>query len=270
MKKNHFNQLFKTGVLAAALFTASCAEQAISELEEANLEGAPFAEHLAREYAAFAKKNSRIYNHDLDARHFAVKGLQAAEGLNVLPEDPRKWDLPESVIPMITEARERLTFALDKSGRVVAPALAARTQVLYDCWVQETENGHDPKAALCHKGFTESLAALEAAVSKQAPTFSVMFDMNSSRLSHQALKVLEEVAKVAKNLPYHTVTITGYTDEMGGRKHNLILSQNRAAAVRDALIKLGVEQNRITAVGAGELSGKEIDPRHRRVDIQIR
>jgi outer membrane protein OmpA-like peptidoglycan-associated protein len=57
---------------------------------------------------------------------------------------------------------------------------------------------------------------------------------------------------------------------MGGRKHNLILSQNRAAAVRDALIKLGVEQNRITAVGAGELSGKELDPRHRRVDIQIR
>lgn len=270
MKNQCLNFVSKASVLAATLLLANCANQAISELESARLEGTPFDQHLAKEYEAFAKKDSNEYNHQLDARHFAIKGLQAAEGLDVLPEDPRHWDLPDSALSAVTEGRERLTFALNKSGRIIAPELAAKTQVSYDCWIQETENNDKSESWMCYKGFMDSLKRLEVTVHKHAPTFTVFFEKDSALLTEKSKAVLTEAALVAKNLPSHRVTISGHTDESGGRKHNLVLSQNRAMAVREALKGMGVASNPISAIGEGETWGKMLEPKNRRVDIQIR
>jgi outer membrane protein OmpA-like peptidoglycan-associated protein len=51
----------------------------------------------------------------------------------------------------------------------------------------------------------------------------------------------------------YKILIVGHTDGKGGREHNLKLSQQRADAIRDALINpLGVLPSRIEAVGLGE------------------
>ncbi|MBA4750433.1 MAG: OmpA family protein [Alphaproteobacteria bacterium] len=257
-------------VVATTVFISGCAENTISELERAPLDGLAFADQLAKEYELYAKRESREYNDFIDAQHFAVKGLQASTGLNVLPENPNDWDIPESELPRFLDARERLTFALDNNGRNVAPDIAARTQVSYDCAVQEQEeNAGRPEQARCWTGFMNGLRHLEEAIQKQSPTFSVMFEMNSSVLSKDAESKLSNVAKAAKNMNLRTVLVTGHADAMGGRKHNLLLSQNRANAVRDALVKMGVEAKRIVAVGAGEADGREVVPKNRRVDIQL-
>tara|TARA_A100000171_G_scaffold52398_1_gene70569 strand:- start:3485 stop:4300 length:816 start_codon:yes stop_codon:yes gene_type:complete len=270
MKKSFHSWAAKAAVITTAFFAAGCAEHYIDKLENAKLEGLPFADHLAKEYELFAKRESRVYNDQVDAAHFAVKGLQAATGLNVLPEDPRKWDLSEDNLKFFLDARRRLTFALDKSGRRVAPALAARTQVFFDCAVEESEEAFQKEnIAKCKNGFISSLRELEKAVHTQAPTFSVHFAMNSSKLDDKAHETLAEVAKVAKNINLHAVVITGHTDGIGGRKHNLVLSHNRAVAVRDALTKMGVNVKRIESVGGGELDGAEVDPSNRRVDIHV-
>ena len=270
MKNQCLTFIGKASIITTTLLLANCAHQAINDLESAQLQGANFAEQLAREYGAFAKKDSNEYNHQLDARHFAIKGLQAAQGLNVLPEDPRHWDLPENSIPAITEGRGRLTFALDKNGRVQAPALAAKTQVWYDCWVQETENNDNPEAWMCHKNFIESLKKLETIVRKQASTFIVFFEKDSALLTEKSKAVLTEVAQAAKNVPTRAVIISGHTDESGGRKHNLVLSHNRAVAVREALQSMGVANNSMISIGEGEIWGKSLEPKNRFVNIEIR
>jgi outer membrane protein OmpA-like peptidoglycan-associated protein len=270
MKKPFHSWAVKAAAIATAFFAAGCAEHYIDKLEHAKLEGLPFADHLAKEYELFAKRESRVYNDNTDAAHFAVKGLQAATGLNVLPEDPRKWDLTEADFKFFHDARKRLTFALDKSGRRIAPALAARTQVFFDCAVEESEEGFQKdNIAKCKAGFINSLRDLEKAVHEQSPTFSVHFALNSSKLDKKAHETLAKVAKVAKNINLHAVIVTGHTDGVGGRKHNLVLSHNRAIAVRDALAKMGLNVKRLESVGGGELDGAEVDPSNRRVDVHI-
>ena len=267
---NFKSWMVKAGAVAALLTTTGCAEYYIDKLEHVQSDGYPFAKALKAEYEAYAKTESRVNYDQIDGSAFAVKGLQAAHGLEVLPEDPEMWDIPADKLPMLFEARERLLFAIHKSGRVIAPDLAARAQVSYDCWVNEMEEGFQPKEmGKCEMAFKQNLIELEKAVDQHTPTFSINFDYNSPVLRKDAMVTLDRVAKVAANMSDFTIKVTGRTDVVGGRKFNLRLSQKRAENVKDALIKMGVPGNRIEAVGAGEFGKKEVEPKHRRVDIEI-
>lgn len=262
--------------LSLAVLVSGCADYEIDKLETMHHEGKEFSRHLSKEYLAFAKKESKDYNDFIDARHFAVKGQQAATGLTVLPEDPNEWKVPASELKELLDARERLTFALDKSGRAdfVAP-LASKAQVMYDCWVQEVEEanlftGRPDQLMRCKTGFWSTIKALESEIVKRSPVFSLTFEKNSSNLTEKSMAIIQNIANVAKQLDEHTVAITGYTDAQGGRKSNLSLSQARAMAVHDALVAAGIDKRRMVAVGTGEIQGAQEDPNHRRVDVLIR
>lgn len=49
----------------------------------------------------------------------------------------------------------------------------------------------------------------------------------------------------------HPVTVVGHTDDQGSEEINVKLSQGRAEIVRETLIKMGVAESRVRAVGAG-------------------
>jgi outer membrane protein OmpA-like peptidoglycan-associated protein len=53
----------------------------------------------------------------------------------------------------------------------------------------------------------------------------------------------------------HSIRVEAYADDGGGAKGNLALSQQRAQAVRDALVKAGIDARRVSAVGAGAKAG---------------
>ena len=52
--------------------------------------------------------------------------------------------------------------------------------------------------------------------------------------------------------PVVKLKIGGYTDNVGDPAANQLLSEQRAANVRDALVRLGVAQDRLAAEGYGE------------------
>jgi OOP family OmpA-OmpF porin len=267
------NLLFSSVALAALLVTG-CSEFDIRELNSTPREGYPFSRALANEYEILAKKLHNKYTDEIDASHFAVKGIQAASGETPLPEDPRSWSIPDSHRSGLQEARNRLIFALEKSGvkggHHIAPQVAAEAQVAFDCLVEEkSESWERPELSTCEKLFKDRLIQLEKMVAEQAPTFKVQFGFNSHVLSADATRMLDEVAKVAKNLDLHVVNVIGNTDHVGGRKHNLTLSQRRAEGVRNYLVKKGIDSRRIIAFGAGEKEGAEVAPQNRNVVVQI-
>lgn len=66
----------------------------------------------------------------------------------------------------------------------------------------------------------------------------------------------EELAAVAaqlKDAGHVSITVVGHTDRIGSEAANLVLSQRRAATVREYLVGQGVAESDIVAEGRGEL-----------------
>ncbi|HEX4895636.1 MAG TPA: OmpA family protein [Solimonas sp.] len=103
---------------------------------------------------------------------------------------------------------------------------------------------------------------------------TVQFGLNSAKLtpsSTAALKVLAAALRTSE-LESYRFEIAGHTDSSGSRLHNIGLSQLRAEAVRDALVKdFGVDAARVAAKGYGPDQGladlPASDGRNRRVEV---
>lgn len=81
----------------------------------------------------------------------------------------------------------------------------------------------------------------------------VHFQNDSAEILPDSMALLEEIADVLKSRPeIGAVEVQGHTDNTGTPLYNQRLSQNRAQAVVDALVRLGVNQTRLTAKGYGQ------------------
>jgi outer membrane protein OmpA-like peptidoglycan-associated protein len=105
----------------------------------------------------------------------------------------------------------------------------------------------------------QSLANVEAANVQRnqdllTVTFKsdVLFSINSASLKPGAYGELDRVAKVLNQYPQTTITIAGYTDSTGTEEYNQKLSERRSEAVKNALVGMGVNPSRMTAIGYGE------------------
>ncbi len=79
----------------------------------------------------------------------------------------------------------------------------------------------------------------------------VLFDFDRATLKQTARESLAKVAGVLLAYPGLTLRVEGHTDNVGTADYNLKLSQERADAVRNYLIRQGIPTERITAVGFG-------------------
>ncbi|HYH96591.1 OmpA family protein [Hyalangium sp.] len=82
---------------------------------------------------------------------------------------------------------------------------------------------------------------------------TVYFASNKAIIQSRSFKMLDQVAKILTEHPeLEKVWIEGHTDNVGKPDANLKLSQRRAEAVRDYLVKKGVEAQRLEAKGFGQ------------------
>ena len=83
-------------------------------------------------------------------------------------------------------------------------------------------------------------------------TRGIHFDVNKANLKPESMGVLNEIAALMKEHNDLKFSIEGHTDSDGDDAHNLQLSEQRALAVKDALIELGIEGTRLQHKGLGE------------------
>jgi outer membrane protein OmpA-like peptidoglycan-associated protein len=111
----------------------------------------------------------------------------------------------------------------------------------------------------------------------------VLFDFDKYDLKSEATDSLKKVGQVVQNYPNAPLVIEGHTDGMGTHAHNMKLSDDRAASVKNWLVQnAGVQGSRVTTKGWGET--KPVAPnknpdgsdnpagrqKNRRVEIMIR
>lgn len=81
---------------------------------------------------------------------------------------------------------------------------------------------------------------------------SVYFKLDRGIIEERSFALLDNVAAVIANHPDLTIQVEGHTDDQGNDAYNLDLSQRRAQAVVDYLIKKGVAAPRLRSRGFGE------------------
>ena len=80
----------------------------------------------------------------------------------------------------------------------------------------------------------------------------VLFGYDSSELDDDDRSVLDNQAKFLNQNPTLKVTIEGHCDERGTREYNLALGEKRASAVKDYLISVGINSERVSVVSYGK------------------
>lgn len=80
----------------------------------------------------------------------------------------------------------------------------------------------------------------------------VFFETGSARLNELSNYELDHISGLLKKFPYIRLEVGGHTDNVGDAAANKLLSQQRAASVRDRLVAQGVATSRLIPNGYGD------------------
>ncbi len=107
-------------------------------------------------------------------------------------------------------------------------------------------------------------------------TLKLTFKRNSSQIFKSGYAQIATFAEFLKQNPAYKVEIIGHTDSIGKAESNMILSNARAEAVKDALVEQGIKESRLSFTGRGELeplvSNRTAEGRktNRRIEIKLK
>jgi outer membrane protein OmpA-like peptidoglycan-associated protein len=171
---------------------------------------------------------------------------------------PRKQMPPASVAVAVADTAQPLASKSGAPTPTPAPAAEAEhnlatehgtTQYFGSTKIAEASAGPRPPvqpvqaAALdaCH----ETLAA-------ELHRTNVNFPNASFILSDSSRAQLRKIASIAKGCENLALEVGGHTDNMGAAEENRILSQRRADAVADVLVRAGFPASNLKAIGYGQ------------------
>lgn len=138
-----------------------------------------------------------------------------------------------------------LTFKLGKCSKKVAPEpVPVVEEVVEEPVVEET-----PAPVVVEEKKPEPVIVKQPAKT----TESIYFRIGRASIEKEQASKVDQLAKWAADHPEATFELTGYADKgTGTERINMAISEKRAAAVKDALVKKGVSANRINASWKGD------------------
>ena len=79
----------------------------------------------------------------------------------------------------------------------------------------------------------------------------INFDTGKATIKPESRPIIDEIVALLKQNPPLRLAIEGHTDTVGNTKANKTLSEQRAKAVMDAIVKQGIVAKRLSAAGFG-------------------
>ncbi len=100
---------------------------------------------------------------------------------------------------------------------------------------------------------TADASALKAGLAAEGKVavYGILFDTNKAVVKPESDPALEQITKLLQQDPKLQIFVVGHTDGVGTAEANLKLSQDRAAAVVQALVSRGVAASRLKPMGVG-------------------
>ncbi|MDT4822788.1 type VI secretion system peptidoglycan-associated domain protein [compost metagenome] len=189
------------------------------------LSSAPKDVIRAGESLARAERLSSYLGNDADVVHYAYLSQRYSEIATQHSEQSQN----QARAAKLQLERERLQLALRE-----AKLLSVQQQ---GKWLEEQ---------------MIALAATETDRGLVMTLGDVLFDTGRADLKASANRTVLKLVQFLQLNPRRIVRIEGYTDSSGKKQDNLNLSTERAQAVADALVDLGIDAKRIQVQGYGE------------------
>ncbi|MEM9023595.1 MAG: OmpA family protein, partial [Bacteroidota bacterium] len=120
-----------------------------------------------------------------------------------------------------------------------------------DGYLFHSENFVIPEAA-AYKEIRKNIQLQQIKAGKSIILKNIFFDIDKATLTEASTIELANAFELLDNNPSIKVEIAGHTDNTGSDAYNQRLSENRAKAVVDHLLKLGIKPGRLVYKGYGE------------------
>jgi outer membrane protein OmpA-like peptidoglycan-associated protein len=101
------------------------------------------------------------------------------------------------------------------------------------------------------------------------------FEFDKAELRPEDRELLSRIAGILVTSQDYSISVNGHTDDVGTEEYNLGLSERRAEAVRDYLVKAGLSPDILSVTGHGKSrplvpgSSEQARARNRRVELGI-
>jgi outer membrane protein OmpA-like peptidoglycan-associated protein len=130
-------------------------------------------------------------------------------------------------------------------------------------------------AGVASEGGCPEVISNEAQMGMNSFAKAILFKTGRASFKSGTTKELDGMLAIMNQFPAAEFAIKGFTDSIGSASNNLKLSDKRANAVRDYLVKNGIAASRLTAKGFGEDSPVDTNmyragrANNRRVEVKV-
>ena len=227
---------------------------------------------------------------EIDATYFAKKGIKARKNLNINPELINNWNIDYKHIDIASIKRKELISVLKTERAKQFPILSAKTQLGFDCWLEQLEEewqtDHIQK---CFDMMNSGLITLANHINHNSKIVEVIDSVKPIEekanyieevknvkeikkienidkklkfeiyFGHNIYKLDDKIRNTLKNIKNNyeiannfLIEVIGHTDRSGSDEYNILLSKLRANEVEKYLISLGIDNKNITSYYYGE------------------
>lgn len=283
-----FNRIGTATALSAVALTLGCSSlpERVETLDEAReLVGSLEQDSLTREVAPTRfetaqqalQRAERSYeeNEDLEIiEHDAYVALRNAQIAEQQIEEQRARDELQSGEAernrVLLQAREREAERAQELATQRGQALEQQSEQLEDraeqleqqeeqiqAAQQRAQQLEQERAQLAQQAeeLEQELVDIQAEETDRGLVLTldeVLFDFDGAQLKPGAESTLQRVAQFLNEHPDRNLLIEGHTDAVGDEGYNMQLSEERAAAVREALVQYDITPDRVQTRGLGE------------------
>ncbi|MBO4771508.1 MAG: OmpA family protein, partial [Bacteroidales bacterium] len=83
-------------------------------------------------------------------------------------------------------------------------------------------------------------------------TYGITFDIGKATIKPESMGEINRIVKLMNENPDLKFEVQGHTDNTGGASLNQTLSEQRANAIVNKMVEMGIDRSRLTAVGKGQ------------------
>lgn len=214
------------------------AENALATAREIHEDGGDVED--VRYHARLAQRHAEIAAARISTRHTqqAIEDSERMRTQLLLQarelEAQRNERLAERRAAEATMQRQRAEEAMD-----MAEEQRRRARAAVQTAEELSRELEDVKAEQTNRGLVLTLS-------------DVLFDTAEADLKSGAANAIDQVAGLLGDYPERNLRIEGHTDSRGSDAYNEKLSERRAEAVEEALLRRGISPDRLQTVGLGE------------------